>query len=221
MIDNGLGTFEYTTLDSILAGAKARLRLRDTTSDDLLLKDFIIEGIKKSRLPQLFIRKETYLDIENSVAEVPCDFVRFDRTNPIRLDDEFGNETYLQPTYIGQTFFQPSDSDTNAYSYYTVTLNGKFLFFSSDVTAPRCKVSYLGTNLDESGELLIPEIMESILIAYACWCYCKTYFDKYPADIRSAWEMEWKLNKKAVKGIMNQPDGLQNKLLRWRMNTTL
>jgi len=42
-----------------------------------------------------------------------------------------------------------------------------------------------------------------------------------PADIRSAWEMEYKLNKKAVKGIQNLPSSLETRLNSWRMNAII
>ncbi len=224
MIDSGIGSFETTTLDAILAGAKMRLRLRDTTSEDLLLKDLIVEGLKKSRVPSLFIRKEEYIEIENYVSQLPCDFVKFDKINPIRLIDNNNEGSWLIPQFIDNTFFS-YDPDINNYGLYTrfgtVTQNGKYLYFSSDISALRALISYLGTNVDQDGEIVIPEIMDSVLVAYACWKYGMVYPERMPSDIRSAWEMEYKLNKKAVKGIQNLPSSLEQRLNTWRMNTII
>lgn len=224
MIDSGIGSFETTTLDSILAGAKMRLRLRDTTSEDLLLKDLIVEGLKKSRVPSLFIRKEEYIEIDNLVAQLPCDFVKFDKINPIRLIDNDNQGTWIIPQFTDNTFFS-YDNDLESYNSYirfgTVTQNGKYLYFSSDIESRRALISYLGTNIDQDGEIVIPELMDSVLVAYACWKYGMIYPERMPSDIRSAWEMEYKLNKKAVKGIQNLPSSLETKLNTWRMNSIL
>lgn len=224
MIDSGIGSFETTTLDSILAGAKMRLRLRDTTSEDLLLKDLIVEGLKKSRVPSLFIRKEEYIEIDNLVAQLPCDFVKFDKINPIRLIDNDNQGTWIIPQFTDNTFFS-YDNDLESYNSYirfgTVTQNGKYLYFSSDIESRRVLISYLGTNVDQDGEIVIPELMDSVLVAYACWKYGMIYPERMPSDIRSAWEMEYKLNKKAVKGIQNLPSSLETKLNTWRMNSIL
>lgn len=224
MIDSGIGSFETTTLDSILAGAKMRLRLRDTTSEDLLLKDLIVEGLKKSRVPSLFIRKEEYIEIDNLVAQLPCDFVKFDKINPIRLIDNDNQGTWIIPQFTDNTFFS-YDNDLESYNSYirfgTVTQNGKYLYFSSDIESRRALISYLGTNVDQDGEIVIPELMDSVLVAYACWKYGMIYPERMPSDIRSAWEMEYKLNKKAVKGIQNLPSSLETKLNTWRMNSIL
>jgi hypothetical protein len=224
MIDSGIGSFETTTLDAILAGAKMRLRLRDTTSEDLLLKDLIVEGLKKSRVPSLFIRREEYIDIENYVAQLPCDFVKFDKVNPIRLIDNNNEGSWLIPQFIDNTYFS-YDPDINNYGLYTrfgtVTQNGKYLYFSSDISALRALISYLGTNVDQDGEIIIPEIMDSVLVAYACWKYGMVYPERMPSDIRGAWEMEYKMNKKAVKGIQNLPSSLEQRLNTWRMNTII
>lgn len=224
MIDSGIGSFETTTLDSILAGAKMRLRLRDTTSEDLLLKDLIVEGLKKSRVPSLFIRKEECIEIDNLVAQLPCDFVKFDKINPIRLIDNDNQGTWIIPQFTDNTFFS-YDNDLESYNSYirfgTVTQNGKYLYFSSDIESRRALISYLGTNVDQDGEIVIPELMDSVLVAYACWKYGMIYPERMPSDIRSAWEMEYKLNKKAVKGIQNLPSSLETKLNTWRMNSIL
>jgi hypothetical protein len=224
MIDSGIGSFETTTLDSILAGAKMRLRLRDTTSEDLLLKDVIVEGLKKSRVPSLFIRKETYIEIDNLVALLPCDFVKFDKVNPIRLIDNNNQGTWIIPQFIDNTFFS-YDPDVSTFGpfvrYGTVSQVGKYLYFSSDISSLRAIISYLGTNVDEDGEIVIPEIMDSVLVAYACWKYGQVYPERMPSDIRSAWEMEYKLNKKAVKGIQNLPSSLETRLNSWRMNAII
>jgi hypothetical protein len=158
------------------------------------------------------------------VALLPCDFVKFDKVNPIRLIDNNNQGNWIIPQFIDNTFFS-YDPDIATFGpfvrYGTVSQVGKYLYFSSDISSLRAIISYLGTNVDQDGEIVIPEIMDSVLVAYACWKYGQVYPERMPSDIRSAWEMEYKLNKKAVKGIQNLPSSLETRLNSWRMNAII
>lgn len=228
MIDNGIGTYETETLDSILAGAKMRLRLRDTTSDDLLLKDFIVEGLKKSRIPQLMIRTVDFIDIDQDTksAKLPQGFIKFDHYNPIRFvsSDGLSDTTinFFAPEFVNDTFFRCDPSRNYRYGLIgTVTQVGDTLWFSSDVSSTRCEISYLSQNVDQDGELIIPEILGSVLVAYACWKWGAVNYDKMPSDVRNAWMNEYKINLKAIKGIENMPSALESKLNQWIHNSIL
>jgi len=228
MIDAGIGTYETETLDSILAGVKMRLKVRDNTSDDLLIKDLIVEGLKKSRVPQLFIRKIAFLDIntETFSAKLPCGFVRFDHYNPIRFVGNDGltdvDNHFFAPEFINNTFFKCDPSKNYRYGFHgSVTQVGDILYFSSNISATRCEISYLSENTDENGEIIIPEIMGSVLIAYACWQWGTINYDRMPQDVRRSWEVQYRTNKRAVKGIQNLPSALESKLIQWIQNSIL
>ena len=217
-----LGSYNVVTVRYILSGIKMRLGLRDTSTDDLLLKDLIVEGIKRMRLPNLFIRAIAFLPIENKRAELPEDFVRFDKQFPIRFVDDNGQQTTQNgaPIYIDNTFFT-SDPNANKDVFFpsTVTHNGQYLYFSSDVDATRCEISYLSVNYDCNGDLVITQDMESPLISYVMWQYGLMNPDKMPQWVCANWERQYKINRKAVKGLEKLPDGLELSLVNFRMNT--
>lgn len=77
------GTYSYITLDTMVAGAKMRLGIRDTTMDDIFLRDLAIEAVKKLRAKQSFIQAQAQLPIDptSKRAKLPPGFIRLNRYN--------------------------------------------------------------------------------------------------------------------------------------------
>jgi hypothetical protein len=42
-----------------------------------------------------------------------------------------------------------------------------------------------------------------------------------PSDVRRGWEVQYKINKRAVKGIQNLPSALESKLIQWIQNSIM
>lgn len=95
-MNNQVGTFEYVTDDYVLAGAKRRLGLRDTTLEDAFLKDLINEcvGIKlKGAGTRLQIVTQLQIERVGDVtprAKLPAGFIRFTKKYPIIYTDAAG-----------------------------------------------------------------------------------------------------------------------------------
>lgn len=79
------GIYDYISTEYVLAGVKSRLRLKDTTSEDLYLLDIINRGIKRLRNLGTMIPAQADVPIENFKAPLPPGFIRFTKSLPIRL----------------------------------------------------------------------------------------------------------------------------------------
>lgn len=94
---NEVGTFDYITEDYILAGAKQKLGLRDTTLEDAYLKDLINECVgTQLRNAGTRVQIVTQLQIERvggvtPRAKLPSGFVRLTKLLPIVYVNAEGN----------------------------------------------------------------------------------------------------------------------------------
>lgn len=96
-MNNEVGTFDYVTEDYILAGAKQKLGLRDTTLEDAYLKDLINECVgTQLRNAGTRVQIVTQLEIERvggvtPRAKLPSGFGRLTKKLPIVYVNAEGN----------------------------------------------------------------------------------------------------------------------------------
>jgi hypothetical protein len=216
------GAFETITLPYLVAGAKMKLRIKDSTEDDLYLEDLAQLAVRRIRNLGTFIPAIAQLQIVDLKAKLPEGFVKFNHSYPIRFVDEFGKAVTrgaVAPNFVNNAFFKDSpDASTYWLSGGTVTLVDGYLFFSSDVKEKWVKIEYLSTNIDVNGDIVIPAIAEDAVVAFMCWNYCRTNFDKYGAVMQS-YEIEWKKGKQHLRAIFNGSQGYDYPLTSLIMNT--
>jgi hypothetical protein len=86
-MNNKQGTYEYITLDYVLAGVKSRLGLRQTTIYDSYLMDAINQVLKRLRSFATENYIVTQLEIDHTSGtpktKLPNGFIRFVKTMPI------------------------------------------------------------------------------------------------------------------------------------------
>lgn len=226
-MNQDIGTFDDITLDYILEGLKMRFGLRDSTTQDLFLKDLINQGIHRIKSPNMFVQANKIIEIDtNFMAKLPCGFIRFEKYNPIRFvgaDGMSDPNSWFGPQYINNAFFK-NDPDTPPASLFlggTVNIVNGYLQFSSDVTATQCKIAYLSSNYDDQGNLVIRNDMEPALIEFVSYQYKRENEQKYSVTVWKDHQLEYKKLKKALKGVNNLPDSLEQKLMAWQMNCTI
>lgn len=223
-MNQNLGTFDTISLKYLLSGIKIRLGIRDNTTQDMLIKDLIVEAVKRMRLPNIFVKATAYLPIDNYRAQLPKGWVRFVGENPVVLVDDSGEESLntFFPVFVNDTFFKNDPSKAvQSTSIVTVNVVDGWLIFSSNCSLSRCEIAYLSADYTCSGDLCIKQDMETPIIAFVMWQYGLMNSDKMPQWVCINWERQYKLNKKAVKGIENIPSSLENALIKYTMNSII
>jgi hypothetical protein len=88
------GTYEYIDLDYVLAGTKMQLGLRDTTSEDINLRDNLNQILKELRNfgTTTYIVTQLEIDHEGATpkAKLPDGFIRFVKHGAIQFTDAEG-----------------------------------------------------------------------------------------------------------------------------------
>ena len=204
------GTYEYVSIPYLLAGVKMRLGLRDTSDNDIYLTDLLNEGARELRNLGVQIPAIATLPIENKKAKLPKGFMRFTKKYPIRYVSDGGTAPTngaLVPEFINNAFFQGDPNDLATIYGGTVNIVDGYLYFSSDVDSPYCKISYLSANVDVNGNIRVPSYCQRALQAYASWNFRRTY----PVDAYSmqSWEREWINGKEHCRAISKMPDSLE------------
>ncbi len=226
MANSLYGTYEYITDNYVVAGAKQRLGIKNSTEDDLYLKDLCNEGVKELRNLYTLIPAVATLQIVGGKAKLPEGFVRFNKGNyPIiyvnqdGLIDSSGVGNAIAPVSNNMPFYTDSPFPMGeGYFPYSgvVNVENGYLFFEGGVDRHFVKIAYLSTNIDENGSVRIPAICERTITAYICWKYSMTIKDR--PDIIGAYQFEFKKGKQHLRGLSAMPNSNENEYLFNQMN---
>lgn len=209
-------TYDYTTLDQMLAQAKVELRLDYTNSEDFYILRFLLKCSEEMMTKTEFIEKPEILPIDCGIAILPCDFVKFDRPYPLRFtcnglpDNAY---SWLTVTYTGGPMFNclPCNSGVPV-----INIQDGKIQFSTHITATECEISYLGLNIDADGKLKIPRINSRPIIAGACYMYLRAL--EKPSTLWSDYKQEWILCKANRRGMANMLNSFERQQMYRTMN---
>lgn len=213
-------TFQYVSIDRILAECKIELDLQGS-ADDIRITRWIIEAIDEMKTLLDYLQITAVLDICNAIAVLPCDFVRFNRPNPIiftevglATNNTFGDNYSL--TYTGASFLTGAPFGQCA---TTAEVQDGKIYFSSNITSTQCTISYLAVNMTEDGAVQIPIANKRPIIAYVGYKYFRATSGR--GDVMKDFKDEWVKGKLARRGESATLDSLQKEQMSRIMNTLL
>jgi hypothetical protein len=222
-MNNKYGTYETVTENYILSGVKLRLQIKDTTAHDFFIKDLINTAVKRLRNLGTLIPAVAQLPIVDYRAQLPNGFVRFTQPYSIVFVDADGSASGIHnayPNYTGQAFFKNSPDTALSTAFGgTVDIANGYLYFSTNITATFVKIAYISTNVDQDGNVLIPAIAEDAIGAFCAWNFTRVFPEKYGNYIIQSYENEWKMGKKALKGIFASPNIQEYEAINRRINS--
>lgn len=215
-------TYSVVSLDTVVAGAKMRLGIKNSTEDDMYLKDLAIEGVKKMRAAKSYVQAYAVLPIVNLRAELPSNFVMLNKFNGVALVDSEGDADFSNgaalPFNTGEPFYKNSP-----YTLAPLTRAGSFqiqngyIYFGSTVSQSYVAIMYLAVNQNEDGDIIIPEVYQNYLIPYLCYQWCLTNND----NRFSSYQRSYETNLRAVRGTLNLPDASEQQLIAYKFNTII
>jgi hypothetical protein len=222
-------TYEYTSIPKIIARAKVRLKITasNTADVDLFLKDCVIEAAKQMSTAEDFIEKTTTLPIVDYRAELPCDFFTFDRGNIGNQPIVFTRNgtaviTASTPSVwniieTGQPFVTNSPYNENSnITFPVINIQDGYIYFSTNVEESECTISYLAVNLDENGDVKIPENNARAIMNYAMSEYCLA--NGMPVNMWQEYRRIWTNGKMEQRGRSKLLDSFGRERLKAIMN---
>lgn len=171
----------YISIEQVIAAAKVRLLLTDTSDADMALEQYVLSGLRKINAIDSYVMRRETLDIENGIAELPCGFVEaltLIYTQPQgEIDGVEQTASRYRAIYVNLPYLRSQDCNVNGTGLRwqgTYQIVGNHIMFNSSVTAQTCDLTFMGRNVDDNGILQIPEAYESALTEYACWEYSRS-----------------------------------------------
>lgn len=218
-------TYSYTTTDKLIAEVKVELEVQ---VEDIRFKRWVLEAVKEMRTQLDTIQKTATLSICNLSAELPCDFVKFNRYQSITFttdgiasqsSDFYGYEFYWTNGPYVQCNPYNSSSLGNLLPPVINIEDGKIWFSGNCANETEVTISYLALNLDEDGSIKIPEINSRPIIAYACYKYHRVMQSR--PHIIQDYKNEWTFGRQQRNAQSKLPDAYQQAALSRIMNTLL
>jgi hypothetical protein len=219
-------TYSYTTIDKIVARLKIRLGLENTNTQDFFLRDCVIEAAKEMSTAQDFVQNTAVLEICDFKAQLPCDFVRFNRgsgANPPLVFTENG-VAINRAFYAGFQVVWTDGPFLTALPYPavmgqglpTMNIQDGYIYFSNNIDALECTISYLAINLDEAGKLKIPANNERPIFNFGMYQWAQRNGE--PASVYQDYNRLWTQGKLEKRGLSKLLDTFQRDKLIAIMN---
>jgi hypothetical protein len=225
-----IATYQYITIQEMIAQVKGRLKLTNTTSEDPILRQYLSEGAGEMMTTLDLPQFTATINIDCFVAELPCNFVGFNRgseCDPPLVFTVAGR--VQQPSVISSCYAANFNVVYTGGPFLTASpyqgfscdcgipiiniQNGK-IYFSNNVDATECTISYMGLNVDENGKILIPKLNARPLTNFAMYQWC--------LDNGKPWQEYqriWTQGKRHRTGLANLPDPWQKAQISRIMNT--
>jgi hypothetical protein len=203
------GTAHPISAKNVLASAKRRLRITDTTHDDDLLS-LIYEGAQHLWNRDTYIKRTECFEIENLMFRLPDGFIR-----PLALElvspnpsEEVSTEPNTRVLYFDKNYLKQCDcEDSSTSSYSPIQKTGQIVdgywVFNTTTTATHAIMTYEGRNLDEDCLMVIYDYQIRALRSYACYQFARTYDDMYNPQQAESYRQEWMAQRRFLNGEAN------------------
>jgi len=205
-MNNDIGLFDTITAEYIVAGAKMELDLTSTTTQDVYLLNKVNEGLGMIRsftlIPAI---AELEIDPVTFSAKCPSWFTRLQGSNPIRLIDPLDTQIDVQRTGLAPTNNVDGFFKGGLNTSFSAEVVDGYIYFGSAVTATKCEISYISTNIDANGNIKIPSLAYTPLVSFLC----SEWLRKNNDSRFQIFATRWKEGKRWIKGIFAQADSLE------------
>ena len=194
----------HSSIQVVIAKAKQRLRMSDTSSADADLMVLALEGLRQLAPIDMYVMKQATLDVEDNKIDLPCDYTRFValRLSGTITDNE-GNSvnSCYKLLYVDTDFLYKEGCDCSGDSissaHTTFKINGTQIWFNNSINAEECILTYYGLATDCDGYPIVKEDWELALTMYCCSNYARSFvvtsLDQggYVSSQVEWWEAKW------------------------------
>lgn len=200
----------YISIDQVIAAAKMRLRLQDSSDSDNFLELQILYANRNIGSLDSFIVCNQKLEVTDNTACLPANYkemiaIRFINEQKNVINNKDNTLTYQYGVYVSQPFFNnygcdmPKDINYNWLSG-TYMIQGNQIIFNGKMIYKEVWISYLGYNVDELGRPYIFVDAEQCLTAWACYQYALSFPESYTPLQIGEWKKEYAAQRAWVKG---------------------
>lgn len=181
-------TYAYTSINTIVARTKKRLKIEHLNTEDMFLRDCVIEAAKEMSTKQDLIY---YFDVELEIDDnfcvcLPSNFLVLGTDNPC-----------YSPLSIKRECRCHGECCCN-FGTLCYEIQDGYIRFPNDIGAHKCTISYTGVNLWEDGTVKIPQNNSRAIMNYAMGEWRKA--EEKPAVLWMENMRIWTQGKLAARG---------------------
>jgi len=202
-------TYEEISVREVIANAKMKLRLTNTTEHDLYLEVLANEALDSLDALSQLVKDQCDLTFTNNQAELPKNFskllaLRLNGCTTTLTNDPIANQLINNcniAVYVDTKFLDTCGCDTNSWGINNITpygqgfqINKGFIHFnySQDVAQVNTAVlAYMGLNVDENGDSVIYRRYERAVSAYVRTNFMLTWAENYNQYVIEKASREW------------------------------
>ena len=198
-----MSKYQTISVEEVIARTKMQLRLTDTSQDDFL--DVLInESLRHLDTLSLLVKKNKYICVSGGKAKLPCGFSQLLALR-YKVTNYDGKQINTTPVYIDKNFLRSCDVDDNIVDAFesfenTFQINDGYIYFGSRSNIEEVEIAYMGFNVDENDRLMIYEIYERALTAYACYKFAMAYMENFNQYAIEMYKREWTAQKNWIRG---------------------
>lgn len=219
------GHYDTITYDDVLASAKRRLKITNTTDHDTELEDYIQEAVggmynKASLIPASCVK-----EIDSNRIKLPRGFVHLIGARFIESVDSVDQEETVvskainySATYVNYKWMLDCNVPSNLYSgcensdNYFKEVDGYLVWqYNVESSFNRVQIMFVSASKDEYGRPLLYERYIRAVRSYACGMFAQTYPDKYSSLFVQNEMATWRAQKNFIIGHENEKDWQDNK----------
>lgn len=203
-------TFAEIGMNSVLANAKVKLRIQNTTEHDSFLSMMTVEALESLNALSQLTKRNCSLIFTNGTAELPKDYVRYlalridiandDTNDPINNTLLNGCQSFL---YSDTNFLSQCGCDCTGSLNWNLggfqILNG-FIHMNTVSEVTTSTLAYLGVNLDKAGNPVILQKYERAISSYCCYQFALTWSDKYNQYVIEEYKKTWQAQRGKIIG---------------------
>lgn len=205
------------SIDQVVQSAKMQLRIQGT-SDDTYLRMLAMEAEKEMATRQTLIKKTKELSISSYKSDLHN--LGIYQVNWVRYENN--ENDYVYPSFVENPFFDVgTQEDVTLSSAYSIDIVGRYIHHSTNIPYTTCRISYIGLDIDDYGEVRIPESHERALRNYICYQYTLAESDKYNQYVIETYKKDWVVNYNKVRGRDAKPGAQEMRRLATMWNSLL
>ncbi len=192
-----IGLYETVNIADVREQAKVDLLMRNDNSIDDELDFYITRGLGRMNCLSALTKINCDIDVCGFTAKLPkglVELLAIRIPSPV-IDNQSATNNYIY--FYNKHFFTEQGQSVNDSAWQdfgnTVQVNNGHLMFNLEQTVDTMQIAYIGTLLNDCGDVLIYDRYSDALSAYACFKFSKSRlhlktFTNYQVQ---KWEQEW------------------------------
>ena len=198
-----IGLYDTVEIKEVREQAKLALLMQNDNSIDDELDFYITRGLGRMKCLSALTKINCDIEICGFTAKLPKGLVKLLAVRVPNTDINFQSATDQYLYFYDKPFFTQNGNsvDDNTWSDFgnTMQINNGYLMFNLEQTVETMQIAYIGTLINDCGDVMIYERYSDALAAFACYKFglARVHLRIFTQKQLDDWQAEW-INQRAA-----------------------